>query len=81
MGGTCGTYAGGKCMGEGMKGKGQLEDVGVTKRIILMKRLSKEIGWKGTGWNNLAQDKNKWWAVANTVMNLCVAKNEVNQTS
>jgi hypothetical protein len=43
-----------------------------------MKRLSKEIGWKGTGWNNLAQDKNKWWAVANTVMNLCVAKNEVN---
>jgi hypothetical protein len=32
----------------------------------------REMGWDGTDWIDLAQDSNRWRAVANTVMNLCV---------
>jgi hypothetical protein len=30
----------------------------------------REIGWKGVDWMRLAQDRDQWWAVVNTVMNL-----------
>jgi hypothetical protein len=29
----------------------------------------REVGWGGTGWNDLAQDKDHWRALINTVMN------------
>jgi len=29
----------------------------------------KEIGWKGVDWIYLAQKRDQWWALANTVMN------------
>jgi len=32
----------------------------------------KEIGWEGVDWIHLAQDRNKWRALVNTVMNLGV---------
>jgi hypothetical protein len=32
----------------------------------------REIGWDGMDWIELAQDKNKWRALVNTVMNLRV---------
>jgi hypothetical protein len=32
----------------------------------------REIGWDGTNWIDLAQNRNKWKAVVNTVMNLRV---------
>jgi hypothetical protein len=32
----------------------------------------KEIGWDGTNWIDLAQDKYQWTALVNTVMNLRV---------
>jgi len=32
----------------------------------------KVIGLDGADWNNLVEDRNKWWAVVNTVMNLRV---------
>ena len=32
----------------------------------------KEMGLEGMDWVDLAQDKNKWWAVVNAVMNLLV---------
>ena len=32
----------------------------------------KATGLDGADWNNLAEDRNKWWAVVNTVMNLRV---------
>jgi hypothetical protein len=32
----------------------------------------KETEWKGVGWSSLAEDKDKWWAVADAVMNLWV---------
>jgi hypothetical protein len=31
-----------------------------------------EIGWKGMDWIHLAQDRDRWWALVNTVMNLQV---------
>jgi hypothetical protein len=32
-----------------------------------------EMGWKHVDWTNLAQDRDKWWAVVDTVMNVYVA--------
>jgi hypothetical protein len=32
----------------------------------------REIGWGGMDWIHLAQDKEKWRALVNTVMNLLV---------
>jgi hypothetical protein len=29
-----------------------------------------EVGREGMDWMHLAQDRDKWWAVVNTVMNL-----------
>jgi hypothetical protein len=31
-----------------------------------------EAGCEGVGWINQAQDRDQWWAVVNTVMNLRV---------
>jgi hypothetical protein len=31
-----------------------------------------EIGWQSVEWMQLAQDRDRWWAVVNTVMNLRV---------
>jgi hypothetical protein len=33
----------------------------------------REIGWGGMDWFSLTQDKEKWWAFVNTVMNLSVS--------
>jgi hypothetical protein len=33
-----------------------------------------EIGWDRMGWIDLAQDRGHWWALVNTVMNLCFPK-------
>jgi hypothetical protein len=32
----------------------------------------REVGWGGMDWINLAQDRNRWRALVNTVMNLRV---------
>jgi hypothetical protein len=32
----------------------------------------REIGWGGVDWIRLAQDRDRWWAVVNAVMNLRV---------
>jgi hypothetical protein len=29
----------------------------------------KEIAWEGVDWIHLAQDRDRWWALVNTVMN------------
>jgi hypothetical protein len=40
-----------------------------------MKMDLRETGWGGMGWIDLAQDKDPWQALANTVMNLQVPQN------
>jgi hypothetical protein len=32
----------------------------------------REIGWGSVDWIQLAQDRDRWWAFVNTVMNLWV---------
>jgi hypothetical protein len=32
----------------------------------------REIGWGSVDWIQLAQDRDRWWALVNTVMNLRV---------
>jgi hypothetical protein len=34
-----------------------------------------ELGWGGMDWIDLAQDRDRWWAVVNVVMNLWVLYN------
>jgi hypothetical protein len=33
----------------------------------------REVGWGGMDWNNLAQDRDRWRALVNAVMNLPVS--------
>jgi hypothetical protein len=35
----------------------------------------REIGWGGMDWTDLAQDRNKWRALVNTLMNLRILRN------
>lgn len=41
----------------------------------------KEIGWEGVDWMDLAQDRYKWWAVVNAMMNLQVPSNAGNSST
>jgi hypothetical protein len=33
---------------------------------------SGEIGWSGMGWTDQARDRDQWWALVNTAINLMV---------
>jgi hypothetical protein len=46
-----------------------LEGLGIDGNIIL-KWIVKKVGWEGVYWIHLAQDRDKWQAVVNMVMNL-----------
>jgi hypothetical protein len=46
------------------------QDLSVDGRVILLDL--KEISWQGMDWINLAQDRDKWQALVNKVMNLWV---------
>jgi hypothetical protein len=50
---------------------GHLKDQEVNGRIILKWLFDKWGG--GVNWNDLAQDRNRWWALVNAVMNLRVS--------
>ena len=48
------------------------ENLSVSGRIIL-KLILKKYDWSGADWIDMAQDRDTWRAVVNTVMNLRVA--------
>jgi hypothetical protein len=56
---------------ESLKGRDHSEDLSVDGRIIL-KWILEEKGWEGMDGIHLAQDRDQWRAVVNTVMNFQV---------
>jgi hypothetical protein len=56
-----------KFWSENLKGTDHMEDLGVEERIILEWRLGKVVDWL-----HLAQDRDQWRTLVNTVMNLWV---------
>jgi predicted small integral membrane protein len=54
---------------ESLKEREQSENLGVNRRIIVNLR---ETALVGVDWIHLAQDRNRWWALVNTIMNLRV---------
>jgi hypothetical protein len=51
---------------EDLKGINHSEDLGVDWRIILYE--SKDIWWKDVNWIHVAQDRDQWWTLMNTIM-------------
>jgi len=77
VGGTCGTHGRGeeKCTGfwwESPKERDHLEDRGVDGRMGSEWILGRLAGGLGVEWIQLAQDRGRWRALVNTVMNLRV---------
>jgi len=54
-----------------LRERDRLGDTGVDGRIILIWILGSWLG--GMDWIELAQDRDRWWALLNAVMNLRVA--------
>jgi hypothetical protein len=48
-----------------LKGRDHTEDLGVDGSVTLERNLGK---WGGKVWINLAQDRDKWWALVNTII-------------
>jgi len=66
MGGARGMHKGEEqCIQGNQKARYRLEDLGV---------LGVQYGykWGRVGWSHLSEDREKWWAVVNTVMNMDV---------
>jgi hypothetical protein len=53
-----------------------LEDLGIYGNILKL-IFKKWDGWS-TNWIDLAQDRDRWWSLENTVINFQVAKNAQN---
>jgi hypothetical protein len=54
------------------EGKNHLEDQSVDGRMGSKWTLGRLVGGGGVEWIHLAQDRDRWWAVVNAVMNLRV---------
>jgi hypothetical protein len=57
------------CWGN-LKERGDLKGLGVDGRILLKRILNKWDG--GMGWIDVSEDRDRWWALVNAVMNLQV---------
>jgi hypothetical protein len=56
---------------ESQKERDHWEDQDVGGWIIL-KWISREIGWDGVGWIDMAQDRDQWRVLVNTILNFRV---------
>jgi len=52
------------------EGKNQWGDPGLDGRIIFMEL--REVGCEGIDWTDLVQDRDRWWALVNSVISLRV---------
>ena len=62
--------------GETLTDRDHWEDLGVDERKILKFNVQ-EVGW-GMGWMEMAQDRDRWRALAKAVLNLRVPRNAGN---
>jgi hypothetical protein len=74
VGTACGTHGRGEKSVQSFGGKSperdHLQDQGIEGRI---RRDLRQTGWGvGVEWIHLAQDRDRWWALVNVVMNLQV---------
>jgi hypothetical protein len=63
-----------KCRDFVGKPEGKIQRGIAWHRYDIIKMELKYIEWEGVDWNNLAQDRDKWWSVVNTVRNRQVHK-------
>jgi hypothetical protein len=57
---------------EKSEGKSHLADPGVDGNINIKMDLQ-EVGYEGTDWIDVAQNRDSWWALVNAVMNLWIS--------
>ena len=79
--GVCGTYGGDESfMQEFSEETSRKGPLGRPKNRLKksIKMCLQGIGWGSMGWIDLTQDRDKWWAVVNVVMNYHVSKNARN---
>jgi hypothetical protein len=69
VGGTCGTHRAGEECVQGFDGKSRRKENPWKDGISMNLR---EIGWGSVDWIQLAQDRERWRVLVNTVMNLRV---------
>jgi len=75
MGRACGTYGGEERLYRVLEGKPEgKRPLGITrpKWEDNIKMALQEVGCGGLDWIKLAQDRDRWWALVNAVMNLWV---------
>jgi len=60
-----------KCLCQNLKGRGHAEDLRRLLEDNIRKDL-REIEWEYVNWMHLAQDRDQWRVIVNTVMNLRV---------
>ena len=75
MGGACGTYGGGESCAQGLGGETEGKKPLARPRRRWEDNIKMDLQEVGRGcgdWMELAQDRDRWWALVTTVMNFWV---------
>jgi hypothetical protein len=75
MGGACGMHGGQKRCIQGFGRETCWKETTLTHRRRWEKNIKmylQEVGWGSKDWIDMAQDRERWWALVNAVMNIRV---------